>query len=105
MKNAHNKDDLSRVYSSHVSGKPSVMLSGSQNSSFPSFSTFEKDPQSIELENSFLKSLKNVVAEEEKINPTVITNNNNLNSIKSYSLEDAIKELALTLKKNNLKSI
>lgn len=105
MKNVHNKDDLGRVYSSHVSGKPSVMMSGSQNYSFPSSSTFERDPQDIELENSFLKSLKDVVAEEEKINPTVITNNNNLSTIKTYSLEDAIRELSLTLKKNNLKSI
>lgn len=102
MKNVHNMDDLGRVYSNHVNGKPPIMMGGSQNYSFPSASTFEKDPQSIELENNFLKSLKNVVAEEEKINPTVITNNNNLNTIKTYSLEDAIKELALTLKKNNL---
>lgn len=93
-------DDLGRVYSNHVNGKPPIMMGGSQNYSFPSASTFEKDPQSIELENSFLKSLKNVVAEEEKINPTVITNNNNnLNTIKTYSLEDAIKELALILNK------
>lgn len=76
-------------------------MGGSQTHSFPSVSTFERDPKSIELENSFLKALKNVVAEEEKINPTVIINNknnNNLNTIKTYSFEDAIKELSLMSK-------
>jgi len=100
LKNVLN-DDIGRIYSSHVKGKTSIPLTGS-TSSFNSFPSFEKDPQSIEMENSFLNLLKNVVNEEEKINPTVIdSNNNNLNSIKTYSLEDAIRELALISKKNN----
>ena len=94
------KDDLGRVYSTHVKGKTFVPLMG-MNSSSLSFPSFERDPQSIEMENSFLNSLKNVVNEEEKINPTIINSNNSLNSIKTYSLEDAIRELALILKKNN----
>lgn len=81
---------LEQVYSTQVKGKSSI---GLMPSSGPSFSpSFEKDPQNRELENSLLNMFKNVLKEEEKINPPPIEQKPV--SLKTFSFEDAIKELA-----------
>lgn len=87
---------LSDVYSRSVSGKASISLP--LNSSSTSFSTFERDPEMIKMEKTFLNCFKSVIDKEEEINPTKNIINNTNNSIKQYNLEDAIKELALMSK-------
>ena len=87
---------LSDVYSRSVSGKASISLP--LNSSSASFSTFERDPEMIKMEKTFLNCFKSVIDKEEEINPTKIIINNTNNNIKQYNLEDAIKELALMSK-------
>jgi hypothetical protein len=87
---------LSDVYSRSVSGKASISLP--LNSSSASFSTFERDPEMIKMEKTFLNCFKSVIDKEEEINPTKIIINNTNNNVKQYNLEDAIKELALMSK-------
>jgi hypothetical protein len=90
---------LSDVYSRSVSGKASISLP--LNSSSASFNTFERDPEMIKMEKTFLNCFKSVIDKEEEINPTknIINNSNNTtNNIKTYNLEDAIRELALMSK-------
>jgi len=70
---------LSDVYSRSVSGKASISLP--LNSSSASFNTFERDPEMIKMEKTFLNCFKSVIDKEEEINPT-----NTNNNVKTYNL-------------------
>ncbi len=88
---------LENIYSSQVRGKNSILLTPSSGPSFTPF--FEKDPQNQKLENDLINTFNSVLSEEEKINPTIKPETSI--SLKTYSFEDALKELYELEKKSN----
>jgi hypothetical protein len=76
---------LSDIYSSSVKGRKSHFSSlGILNHSTQT----ERDPNLVKLENSVFQQIRELTKEEEPIKS--LPQNNNL---KTYSVEDAIKEL------------
>jgi hypothetical protein len=89
--------NLENIYSSQVRGKNSILLTPSSG---PSFSpSFERDPQNQKLENDLVNMFNSVLSEEEKINPTIKPETSI--GLKTYSFEDALKELYELEKKSN----
>lgn len=89
--------NLENIYSSQVRGKNSILLTPSSG---PSFSpSFERDPQNQKLENDLVNMFNSVLSEEEKINPTIKPETSI--GLKTYSFEDALKELYEFEKKSN----
>jgi hypothetical protein len=89
--------NLENIYSSQVRGKNSILLTPSSGPSFTPF--FEKDPQNQKLENDLVNMFNSVLSEEEKINPTIKPETSI--GLKTYSFEDALKELYELEKKSN----
>lgn len=76
---------LSDIYSSSVRGKRSHFYSMGSNS----FSEFERDPNLIKLENSVFGKIRELTKEEEEQPIKKLPQN----ELKTYSVEDAIREL------------
>jgi hypothetical protein len=83
--------DIGSIYANSVRNKGSISLSIPSGGSFPT--SFERDPENMKLQNSIFNTFKQIVDEEEKINPSINITNLNSSNIKEYSFEDAIKEL------------
>jgi hypothetical protein len=88
---------LEQVYSSQVKGKNSIILTPSSSPSFSPF--FERDPQNQKLENDLINTFNSILSEEEKTNPTIKPETSI--GLKTYSFEDALKELYELEKKSN----
>jgi len=84
--------DLTRIYDTHIRGKQVSSLASFSNS--PSFTPqFQRDPESLKLEQNCLSQMINISKQddiEQNIQPT---NNITTNTVKRYSFEDALREL------------
>lgn len=86
------KDDLDRIYQTHVQGKQSLPLA--HLSSGPEFNPqFQRDPESLKFEQSCLSQLANISKQDDVEKNIQPINNVSSDSIKRYSFEDALREL------------
>ena len=86
------KDDLDRIYQTHVQGKQSLPLA--HLSSGPEFTPqFQRDPESLKFEQSCLSQLANISKQDDVEKNIQPINNASSDSIKRYSFEDALREL------------
>lgn len=86
------KDDLDRIYQTHVQGKQSLPLA--HLSSGPEFvPQFQRDPESLKFEQNCLSQLVDISKKDDIEKNIQPINNTSFNSIKRYSFEDALREL------------
>jgi hypothetical protein len=86
------KDDLDRIYQTHVQGKQTLPLA--HLSSGPEFvPQFQRDPESLKFEQNCLSQLINISKEDDIEKNIQPVNNSSTETIKRYSFEDALREL------------
>jgi hypothetical protein len=86
------KDDLNRIYQTHVQGKQTLPLTHS--SSGPEFMPhFQRDPENLKFEQSCLSQLINISKKDDIEKNIQPVNNIALGTVKRYNFEDALREL------------
>ena len=86
------KDDLNRIYQTHVQGKQTLPLA--HPSSGPEFMPhFQRDPENLKFEQSCLSHLIKISKKDDIEKNIQPVNNIALGTVKRYNFEDALREL------------